>query len=93
MELSQEEVEKLRKIIRWWDNRRVFDGESSPTIKFDRANSKVTSIRLGGKLYQDAVALAENDPEVKTFNRMVELLLWDKLQKSEEYLAKTTNSD
>ena len=30
--------------------RRSFDKDAS-TIKFDRANSKVTSIRLGGKLY------------------------------------------
>ena len=92
MNLTDTEIEKLRKIIRWWDNRRSFDKDAS-TIKFDRANSKVSSIRLGGKLYSDAVSLAENDPGIKHFNRLVELLLWEKLQKSEEYLVKTTDSD
>lgn len=92
MELSEEEVEKLRKIIRWWDNRRSFDKDTS-TIKFDRANSKVSSIRLGGKLFRDAVALAESDPDIKHFNRLVELLLWERLEKREEYLVKTTDSD
>jgi hypothetical protein len=87
MNLSEEEIDKLRRIIQWWDSRRAFDNDTS-VIKFDRANSKVTSIRLGGKLYQDAVALAENDPEVKNFNRLVELLLWERLEKSNEYLMK-----
>jgi hypothetical protein len=86
MTLSEDEIEKLRRIIHWWDNRRGFDEDTS-TIKFDRSNSKVASVRLGGKMYADAVALAENDPEVKNFNRLMELLLWEKLEKSEEYLV------
>ena len=92
MKLSEEEIEKLRKIIHWWDHRKAFDKDAS-TIKFDRANSKVTSIRLGGKLFRDAVALAESDPDIKHFNRLVELLLWERLEKREEYLVKTTDSD
>jgi hypothetical protein len=46
----------------------------------------VASVRLGGKMYADAEALAENDPEIKNFNRLMELLLWERLGKSEEYL-------
>jgi hypothetical protein len=90
MTLSEDEIEKLRRIIHWWDNRRGFDEDTS-TIKFDRSNSKVASVRLGGKMYADAVALAENDPEVKNFNRLMELLLWEKLEKSEEYLVIAKN--
>jgi transposase len=58
------------------------------SIELIRTNSKVASVKLGGKLYADAVALAENDPEIKNFNRRMELLLWDKMGKSEDYLAK-----
>lgn len=87
MNLTEEEIETLRRIIHWWDNRRGFDDNAS-TVKFDRSNSKVASVRLGGKLYADAVALAENDPEIKNFNRLMELLLWEKMGKSDEYLVK-----
>ena len=85
--LTEDEIAKLRRIIHWWDNRRGFDDDTS-AIKFDRSKSKVASVRLGGKLYTEAVALAANDPEIKNFNRLMELLLWEKLGKSEEYLAK-----
>ena len=87
MNLTEDEIAKLRRIIHWWDNRRGFDDDTS-AIKFDRSKSKVASVRLGGKLYTEAVALAANDPEIKNFNRLMELLLWEKLGKSEEYLAK-----
>lgn len=87
MNLTENEIEKLRRIIHWWDNRRGFDDDTS-TIKFDRSNSKVALVRLGGKMYADAVSLAENDPEIKNFNRLMELLLWEKLGKSEDYLTK-----
>ena len=90
MNLTEEEIDKLRRIVHWWDNRRAFDDDTS-TIKFDRSNSKVASVRLGGKLYADAVALAENDPEIKNFNRLMELLLWEKMGKSEEYLLPKRN--
>ena len=86
MSLTEEEIEKLRRIIHWWDNRRGFDDDTS-TIKFDRSNSKVASIRLGEKMYADAVSLAENDPEIKNFNRLMELLLWERLGRSDDYLA------
>lgn len=92
MKLTDSEIEKLKKIIHWWDHRKAFDKDAT-SIKFDRENSKVSSIRLGGKMFRDAVALAENNPDIKNFNRLVELLLWEKLEKSEEYLAKTTNGD
>ena len=88
MTLTEDEIEKLRCIIHWWDNRRGFDDDHS-TIKFDRSNSKVASVRLGGQMYADAVALAENDPDIKNFNRLMELLLWEKLGKNDEYLAGT----
>ena len=88
MNLTEDEIAKLRRIIHWWDNRRGFDDDHS-TIKFDRSNSKVASVRLGGQMYADAVALAENDPDIKNFNRLMELLLWEKLGKNDEYLAGT----
>jgi hypothetical protein len=88
MTLNEEEIEKLRSIIRWWDNRRGF-GDDTSAIKFDRSKSKVASVRLGGKMYADAVSLAENDPDIKNFNRLMELLLWEKLGKNDEYLAGT----
>ena len=87
MNLTEDEIDKLRRIIHWWDNRRAFDDDTS-AVKFDRSNSKVASVRLGGKLYADAVALAEKDPEVKKFNRLMELLLWEKLGKSSDYLVR-----
>ena len=94
-ELSQADIETLMKIIEWWKNRSELL-ETDTRVKFHRNNPKVASVRMSSLMYRDACNLAENDPEIGNFNRLVELLLWEKLGKSDEYLtgeAKDNSSD
>lgn len=88
-ELSQADLETLLKIIDWWKNRSELL-ETDKRVKFHRNNPKVASVRMSSLMYRDACNLAENDPEIGNFNRLVELLLWEKLGRSDEYVVKET---
>ena len=84
--LTQEDLETLLKMIEWWKSRSDLL-ETDTRVKFHRNNPKVASVRMSSLMYRDACKLAENNPEIGNFNRLVELLLWEKLGRSDEYLA------
>lgn len=85
-ELSQQDLETLLKMTEWWKSRSELV-ETDTRVKFHRNNPKVASVRMSSLMYRDACTLAENNPEIGNFNRLVELLLWEKLGRSDEYLS------
>lgn len=86
LNLSPEEIQSLKEMISWWTNRSS-TAETKPSIKFHHNDPKVASIRISGLMYRDACVLAKSDPAIKTFNRLVELLLWEKLGNLGDYIS------
>jgi hypothetical protein len=85
MKLTDEQLDKLLEVIEWWVSRKPFSEETSK-VRFDREDPKVASVRMGHKMYKDAVALAEADPNIGNFSRLVEIAVWKLLGSSDEYL-------
>lgn len=86
LNLRPEEIQALKEMISWWTNRSS-TAEDKPSIKFHHNDPKVASIRISGLMYQDACALAKSDPTIGNFNKLVELLLWEKLGKLADYIS------
>lgn len=84
--LSDNEIQLLKEMIYWWSNRSSTDKDKA-NIKFHHKDPKVASIRISGLMYQDACALAKSDPTIGNFNKLVELLLWEKLGKLADYVS------
>ena len=85
--MNRDEV--LDQIIEWWLSRSKVDSDSD-TIRFNRDNTRVTTIRLSQKMFIDATALAKSNNQ--TLNKMIEHLLFEVLGKSDEYLKSSHQS-
>jgi hypothetical protein len=81
--MNRDEI--LNEIIDWWLSRKSID-KNSTMLKFDRANTRTTTIRIPAKMYFDACFVAKNDFSIKNFNRFVEIAIWEKLGSLDEYL-------
>ena len=44
------------------------------------------TIRIPTKMYNDAMTIAHSDPNIKNFSRFCEMLIWERLGRSKEYL-------
>jgi hypothetical protein len=75
--------EILDEIIQWWLSRSIV-GDDQAEIKFDRTNTRVTTVRLSQKMFIDATNLAKTNNT--TLNRLIEKLLFDALGCPGEYL-------
>ncbi|MGC8602056.1 MAG: hypothetical protein ACP5VS_00030 [Desulfomonilaceae bacterium] len=75
----------LDEMIQWWISRK---NETTPSgrIRFDRSSTTQATIRIPTKMYNDAMIIAHADPNIKNFSRFCEMLIWEKLGKSSEYL-------
>ena len=85
--MNRDEV--LDQIIEWWLSRSKVDNDSD-TIRFNRDNTRVTTIRLSQKMFIDATALAKSNNQ--TLNKLIEHLLFEALGMSTEYLKSSHQS-
>lgn len=85
--MNRDEV--LDQIIQWWLSRSKVDNDSD-TIRFNRDNTRVTTIRLSQKMFTDATALAKS--KNTTLNKLIEHLLFESLGRSDEYLKSSHQS-
>ena len=85
--MNRDEV--LDQIIKWWLSRSKVDNDSD-TIRFNRDNTRVTTIRLSQKMFIDATALAKSNNQ--TLNKLIEHLLFESLGRSDEYLTSSHQS-
>ena len=85
--MNRDEV--LDQIIEWWMSRSKVDSDSD-TIRFNRDNTRVTTIRLSQKMFIDATALAKSNNQ--TLNKLIEHLLFEALGMSTEYLKSSNQS-
>ena len=85
--MNRDEV--LDQIIEWWLSRSKVDNDSD-TIRFNRDNTRVTTIRLSQKMFIDATALAKS--KNTTLNKLIEHLLFEALGMSDEYLKASNPS-
>ena len=85
--MNRDEV--LDQIIEWWMSRSKVDSDSD-TIRFNRDNTRVTTIRLSQKMFIDATALAKSNNQ--TLNKLIEHLLFESLGMSTEYLKSSNQS-
>jgi hypothetical protein len=88
--LCPEQIDQMREILNWWTLANI---PSNNVIRFDHTESYLRSIILGRKLYELAEALAWKDPQYKSFNHMVETLIWRELGCNAEFLRSTTTID
>ena len=72
-------------LIQWWESRKKKHDPSS-RIKFDRSETVQATIRIPTKMFNDAMTIAHADPNIKNFSRFCEMLIWEKLGRSNEYL-------
>ena len=72
-------------LIQWWESRKKKHDPSS-RIKFDRSETVQATIRIPTKMYKDAMTIAHADNNIKNFSRFCEMLIWERLGKSSEYL-------
>lgn len=79
--MNRDEV--LDEIIKWWLSRSKVDSDSAD-LKFNRDNTRVTTVRLSQKMFTDATALAK--AKNTTLNKLIEHLLFEALGRSNEYL-------
>jgi hypothetical protein len=86
--MNRDEV--LDQIIEWWMSRSKVDNDSD-TIRFNRDNTRVTTIRLSQKMFIDATALAKS--KNTTLNKLIEHLLFESLGRSNDYLKSSYNQD
>ena len=85
--MNRDEV--LDQIIEWWLSRSKVDNDSD-TIRFNRDNTRVTTIRLSQKMFIDATALAKSNNT--TLNKLIEHLLFEALGRPGEYLKSSHQS-
>jgi hypothetical protein len=85
--MTRDEI--LDQIVEWWLSRSKVDNDSD-TIRFNRDNTRVTTIRLSQKMFTDATALAKS--KNTTLNKLIEHLLFESLGMSNEYLKSTQSS-
>jgi predicted nucleotidyltransferase len=85
--MTRDEI--LDQIVEWWLSRSKVDNDSD-TIRFNRDNTRVTTIRLSQKMFIDATALAKSNNT--TLNKLIEHLLFESLGMSNEYLKSTQSS-
>ena len=86
--MTRDEI--LDQIIEWWLSRSKVDSDSD-TIRFNRDNTRVTTIRLSQKMFIDATALAKSNNQ--TLNKLIEHLLFEALGMSNEYLKSSHQSN
>ena len=79
--MNREEV--LDEIVEWWLSRATVEKDSE-SVRFNRDNTRVTTIRLSQKMFVDATALAKS--RGTTLNRLVERLLFEELGRPGVYL-------
>lgn len=87
-DLTQTEIDQLRNILDWWNRHQ---GMSYDKLKFDHSDTRICSVRLGKKLYEKADLFARSRPEYRSFSRMVETLIWERLGQDPEFLRQQTN--
>ena len=85
--MTRDEI--LDQIIEWWLSRSKVDSDSD-TIRFNRDNTRVTTIRLSQKMFIDATALAKSNNQ--TLNKLIEHLLFEALGRSDEHLKASHQS-
>lgn len=88
--LCPEQIDQMKEILNWWTLASI---PSNNIIKFDHTDSYLRSIMLDRKLYELAEAHAWTDPQYKSFNHMVETLIWRELGCKAEFLRSTTTVD
>lgn len=84
--------EILDEIIQWWLSRSIVETDHED-LKFDRTNTRVTTVRLSQKMFIDATNLAKANNT--TLNRLIERLLFEALGHPRDYLkepAKCSNN-
>jgi len=81
MSLTKEEEAQLRVILNWWNEK---SDENNP--KFSHDNPRICPVRLSSTMYEDAIQLARNKSNYRTFSRMVEMLIWKELGSDPKYL-------
>jgi hypothetical protein len=81
----------LDEMIQWWISRKT---ETTPggRIKFDRSSTTQATIRIPTKMYNDAMTIAHADPNIKNFSRFCEMLIWERLGRSKEYLKSSSQN-
>jgi hypothetical protein len=85
--MTRDEI--LDEIIKWWLSRSKVDIDSAD-LRFNRDNTRVTTIRLSQKMFTDATALAKSNNQ--TLNKLIEHLLFEALGRSDEYLKASNQS-
>ena len=86
--MNREEV--LDEIVEWWMSRSKVDIDSAD-LRFNRDNTRVTTIRLSQKMFIDATALAKSNNQ--TLNKLIEHLLFEALGRPGEYLKSSHQSN
>ena len=86
--LTDQELKQLREMLDWWSQHGTMTYNQ---IKFDHSDSRICSVRLGKKLYEKADLFARSRPEYRSFSRMVEILIWERLGQDPEFLRQQTN--
>ena len=82
----------LDEMIAWWTHRTQVNRPKG-RIHFDRSSTVQASVRISTKMYNDAMAIAVKDPNLKNFSRFVEMLIWERLGQDSEYLKKAGASE
>lgn len=82
-DLTQTEIDQLRNVLDWWSKHQDM---SYSKVKFDHSDTRICSVRLGKKLYEQADIFARSRPEYRSFSRMVEILIWERLGQQPEFL-------
>ena len=86
--MNREEI--LDEIVEWWLSRATVEKDSD-AIRFNRDNTRVTTIRLSQKMFVDATTLAKSNNQ--TLNKLIEHLLFEALGMSNEYLKASHQSN
>lgn len=89
-DLTQTEIDQLRSLLQWWSKH---TGMSYDKLKFDHSDTRICSVRLGKKLYEKADLFARSRPEYRSFSRMVEMLIWERLGQDPEFLRQSTDQN
>lgn len=89
-DLTQAEIDQLRSMLDWWNRHQ---GMSYDKLKFDHSDTRICSVRLGKSLYEKADLFARSRPEYRSFSRMVEILIWERLGQDPEFLRKQQIND
>ncbi len=87
-DLTQTEIDQLRSLLDWWNKHQAMTYDK---LKFDHSSSRICSVRLGKKLYEKADLFARSRPEYRSFSRMVEMLIWERLGQDPEFLRQSTD--